>query len=307
MDLSAGVAGRLMALLEANRGAANGCDGGDGVVVRLRYRRGVVRSFAAAGCQPERLWSDSRVETLRGTAAGVVGGLFALPVSPGGHVVLEPAVIDQPLAAATKAGETGWTVSVEELLDPRVPLGTVVWQSPLPRSPTDPGVGGVDILVAVPPAAGCRASDLRGAYWDGGNGTGNHFGNVAVIDRSNAPCALAGRLTLAGLDRAGRIVTGPASEPVRRLMLSPRARVSQLPPHQDAGLFAIFGFSGAAYGLCGDVHRQVTVPSTWRLRIGSAVVQFPNVPYVGLPGEKGGPFYSCEARSGSASARAPIW
>jgi hypothetical protein len=180
-------------------------------------------------------------------------------------------------------------VGISEFVDPSAPFGEVVWQTPLASSVQDRGDAGAELIVAVDRSPPCRAAELHGEYVNGGFGTGDHFGTIVVLDAGRAPCTLAGRLALVGVDAAGRpdtnATTIPATPP---LVLSPRASGTTI-----TTLYASFIIGG---GLC----RRETAPARWLLHVAGGTVRFPDghaMPpdqlVYGQVAGRDGPFFSC--------------
>ena len=185
-----------------------------------------------------------------------------------------------------------------EIVDPQQPFGAVFWQEPLPgvRQTKPPQA---DLLVAVAPEPRCAARQLAGRYLNAGNRTGNHFGNIVLLDSSSLPCRLSGRITLTGLDQAGHPDTVAATETLEPpLVLSPHAIPRAVLTRPSSTLAAIFGFAAevrddprANGGLC---YSHESYPATWSLRLGrQAPLRFAD----GGPGS-GGRFLTCHGNFG---------
>lgn len=233
------------------------------------------------------------------TASLAVGGLLDPPLN-GDRATRVYDYIGKRLTTAVRAAEVHLAaagvvdVGLGEFYDPRAPFGEVVWQLPLPGTDQDVGFGTADLIVATRRAPSCTASQLLGRYENGGNGTGNHFGNIDILDISNRPCTLAGRLELHGLGANGRTDTATVSERIEpALILSPETTLHTLATHPAAALIATFGFAGdarddprARNGLC---YSHETIPEVWALTLkGRYTLRIDN----GAPGE-GGPYFSC--------------
>lgn len=298
--LSAPQARTLTLLLNSRVGRGPSCDGGFPTLVRLSYRGGPILSMLAAGCDPESLSTPAGTEVLSPTASLGVGGLLDPPLERNGRVTRVVDYIGQRLAAAARdakrhlraAGEIH--VTLYELNDPAAPFGQVVWQTPLRGTEQDAESGSVGLIVATHHAPPCRANQLLGRYANGGNGTGDHFGNIDLLNTSPRACSLNGRLTLHGVGTDGRPDTNTVSEPVGPpLVLSPKTTLRLLDHDPATALIATFGFAGdarddpqAPNGLCYD---HETVPRAWLLTLSTGdTLRIRN----GAPGE-GGPFYSC--------------
>ena len=171
-------------------GRGPSCDVGFPVLMQLGYRTGRVFSALAAGCDPELLSTQTGTEVLSPTASLAVGGLLDPPLNAGGHVTRVFDDIGQPLATAAAAAQRNLKaagevhVTLHELADPKAPFGQVVWQTPLPGTEQDAGSGSIGLVVATHHAPPCRAGQILGRYANGGNGTGNHFGNIELLNTS---------------------------------------------------------------------------------------------------------------------------
>lgn len=298
--LLASARARTLTLFLNSGGRGPSCDGGFPVLMRLRYRSASVVSIVAAGCEPELLSTSAGTQALSPTGSLGVGGLLDPPLQRGGRVIRVADYIGHRLAVAARAARRNLKpaglahVGLNELNDPNARFGRVVWQTPLPRTRQDATSGSIGLIVAVQHAPTCQADQLLGRFANGGNGTGDHFGNIELLDTSSRACSLGGRLTLHGVGADGRADTKTMSEPVgATLVLSPRATLRILQHAPATALIATFGFAGnarddprAPNGICYD---HETRPKMWSLTLRSGVtLRFAN----GAPGE-GGPFYSC--------------
>jgi hypothetical protein len=206
-----------------------------------------------------------------------------------------PSFIGLPFVAARRAANRLAPDSdgvVGEVQDAQEPLGSVVWQEPLPGVLAD--TRAVSLLVAVGPAPRCRSTQLAGRYLQGGVGTGDLFGSIVLFDTSRRPCRVSGHVTLTGLDshdHPDTVSTSGLLEPP--LTLSPRATGRLLDTQPIAVLAATFGFAAEVRddptvpgGIC---YGHETYPSAWSLRLtNEPAVRVPN----GGPGS-GGRFYTC--------------
>jgi hypothetical protein len=243
-------------------------------VISLVYAAATT-TVTTVGCADHEIVIDgSRFAELPLPAADAILGA-AFTGSPG--PVRTPSLLGLRRAAADRAADafapgSGSGVS-GELVDAEHPFGSVVWQEPLPGVGQGSPPQDLDMLVAVPRAPPCRVDELAGRYLNGGNGTGNHFGNIVLFDTSDRACRIAGRISLTGLDRAGRADTVVATETLAPpLVLSPRATPRAVLSRPSGVLAAIFGFDAevrddptAVGGLC---YSHETYPSTWSLRLG---------------------------------------
>jgi hypothetical protein len=291
--LSQARARTLTLMLDTRGGRGPSCDAGYQVLTRLRYRNARSISALAAGCDPELLSTPTGVNVLSPTASLAVGGLLNPLLSDGGRVTRVSDYIGQPLAPAALAAQrvlrpAGDVVSAYEINDARAPFGHVVWQIPLPGTKQDVGSGSMELIVATRRAPRCRATQLLGRYWDGGNATQDHFGNIALLDTSPEACTLEGRLTLHGVGADGRADTKTVSEPIGpALVLSPRTSTRMLEHQPATALIAAFGFAGGADGPQGPCYD--TFPRAWSIALSTNVtLRIAN----GGAGA-GGPFYSC--------------
>jgi hypothetical protein len=194
-------------------------------------------------------------------------------------------------AAAAKARRDGFDLLVGGgAVDPRVPFGTVIFQTGPPG--WREGSGQVSVILAVQPAPACTAGQLAADFTGAQPGAGNDLGGIIIRDTGAAPCTLAGPLRLTGLDRAGQpvtsVVTGPVTGPA---VLSPHAapagRPGRLAPGELVGsilLIAAYRDDAASRnGLC-TAHQ--VVPARWRIALpaGPAIT----VPNAAAHGPNGG-------------------
>jgi hypothetical protein len=289
-----GRAGTLALLLD-RRGRPGGrggsCDGGHPALIRLRYPNSVLRSILTAGCDPELVSTPAGLKALSPTGALPVAALIDPPLTRGDRVTPVPDYVGQPLASVARAFRqhfhaTGEGLSPYELIDPAVPFGQIVWETPLPGTAQAMGSTGASLIVAVHSEPPCRADQLRGRYANGEAGVGDQFGGIEVIDISSGPCSVKGRLTLHGVDSDGRPDTDTVTEQIgQTLVVSPSTTLRTLERDPAAALIMGFGFSGNA-SRCYD---HETVPKVWSLTVNTDVtIRIPNV----APGERGR-FYSC--------------
>lgn len=165
------------------------------------------------------------------------------------------------------------------------------------------------VIVAVGRAPTCRTAQLRLDYRAGGEGAGNDFGLIMFRDVARAPCRMAGRLAITGVNAAGQAVTSTATA----LFAAPgvlgpgtaRARdTAGAPPASMVYSWLL----AAEYrddpswpgGLC--PHR--VVPAAWRVRLpGRLAVTVPNAdsgsPFGGLAG-----LVTCRGRLGASGTTA---
>jgi hypothetical protein len=289
---------RTVALLIDGRAPGSSCDAGSPVLLRLSYAGGRMLSALASGCSPEVVSIAGRISALSAQGSLALGGLLTLPLN-GGPTIRTPDYIGQPVRSVVAAarhwlrGSIPPAVGLGELDDPGVTFGQVVWESPLPGSLQSAQAPQLSIVVGVHRAPRCTADQLLGRYANGGNGTGNHFGNVILLDASPRACTLSGRVRLHGVDRRGAADTGILS--VRfspALVLSPGATARDVLRGPTGALIATFWFGGNARDdVSGTTtcYSHETVPYAWTLDLGSGgTVRFAN----GAPGE-GGPYDSC--------------
>jgi hypothetical protein len=159
------------------------------------------------------------------------------------------------------------------VLDTRARFGTVVFQS-LPPGAIDVGPGNqVAVALAVQPAPACAPGQLRLGFRYGGAGAGNDFGSLIFRNAGTAPCRLAGRLRVTGINAARHPVTGTiAAVAAPPGILSPRAATVPKFSPPPAGELAYLWTLGAEYrddpagssGLC--LPFQV-VPARWRVAL----------------------------------------
>lgn len=184
----------------------------------------------------------------------------------------------------------------DEVSDPQVPLGTVIWQEPAPGAIQQRGEGSVGLDVAVRPVPACRPDQLAAVFRAGGVGTGNLFGSIALLDVSTHACALSGPMTMTGLGRNASPDTESISERLEPpVVLSPGATAAAI-GEPASSLIARFGFNDdvrddptSPNGLCSRFH----VPATWSVTIrhGRPLLA-PNYDPTAI-GDPGPRFYSC--------------
>jgi len=289
----------LVSLLDQRGGRGYSCDGGDPALIRLRYQSGRVLSTHVVGCHPELVSTPAGLEALPPAASLAVEGLIDPPLTAGPRVTRVPDYIGLPLPAAARAFGRRYPAAgqyaepVDEVEDPSVPFGQVVWQLPLPGSQETAGQASAEFFVAVHSSPPCQADQLSGRFRNGEGLTGGqHTGAVELIDTSAHPCSLRGPITIRGLGSNGRADTRTVSEPVRpTLVLSPDTTLQTLGQDPAAALIAGLEFVGdrtndPAGGPC---RPHETVPKVWALTLGNGdTLRLPN----GAPGE-GGRFLTC--------------
>ncbi len=268
--------------------APGSCMTNDPVVLRLRDEAGRISTFTLTGCLPAYVIRGRKSAALSGMAADALGRLGGYVPRPPTRKT--PSFLGRPLKSAildatSRHIDLG---AAGELVDPTVPLGTIVWQTPLAGGPQDGDKIGVSAYVAVPPSPPCRARQLRGFYLNGGRAMGQKFGGITLRNVSSRPCTLEGRLTLDGQNSRGRTVTDSISQPSGdHFVLSPDATAA------DASALTVsFSFAGnhrddpkTFDGQC----RTWAEPATWTVRLGDAgSVVFPNG-----GGGADSSFYSC--------------
>jgi hypothetical protein len=210
-------------------------------------------------------------------------------------------------AAATRHGFSLFVAGAA--FDDAMPSGAVAFQSPPPGvAATGPGLQ-LEVILAVPHAPACAASQLAVSYHAGGFATGNDFGAIIFRDIGAAPCRLVGLVRVTGLDAAGRAVTNTvASRFADPGMLSPHAppipATAGLPPGElvyRGILTAEYRDSPSTGGLCNP---RWVIPASWRIVFsGEATFLVRNAdPHFGGPSRSGG-LITCQ---GSLRA-APQW
>ncbi len=202
-----------------------------------------------------------------------------------------------PAAAAVRRAGLGPGSAADEISDPEVPLGTVIWQEPFPGAIQERSQASVYLDVAVRQVPACRRDQLAGAFLSGGVGTGDLFGNIALLDVSAQACALSGPMTLTGLRRDGHPDTVSVSERLEPpVTLNPRASAAAI-AQPASSLIAEFGFADdvrddptAPNGLCSSFR----YPATWSVTIGhSPPLLVPNRDPSAAAEPGHGRFYSC--------------
>jgi hypothetical protein len=319
--LTGSTARTLIRLIDTDPRPRSGCDGGSPVVLFIRYRRSMVRA-KAAGCSPERL-SGPRGVSLTGSVG--LQGLYAEPLS--GRGLRVPSVVGDSLPAAVTRlaafyarhpADAGTSIGahagrliplvlqVTEHFAPGAKLGTVIFQTPLPKLAND-SLDQIDVLVATPSEPRCRERQLVG-LWSGDEfGTGDTFGGITFGDRSATACRLTGRLSLQGIGPDGRPDTPKLSWRLPApFVLSPRARLAHVSLRTEATLTGSVGLAGDSRdgpgpaGLCA----HETVPAVWRIRVDGVILRVRNGPNRHLDGrsyttlmfsrsQDDEPFFSC--------------
>jgi PASTA domain len=186
--------------------------------------------------------------------------------------------------ATTVAKRHGLTLLVDGAgIDPSVPAGTVIFQSP-PAVAFNPGPGSqLDVIVASPRAPACTPAQLTLSFRGGEPGAGNDFGSILFRDTGTAACLLAGTVTATGLSAAGGPVTTTVTATFPGGALTPDAA-----PVPDGGSPApgelVFiltlqaeyrdGPANVDNGMC---QPDWVVPASWRIILaGSATVTVAN-------------------------------
>jgi hypothetical protein len=184
-----------------------------------------------------------------------------------------------------------------ELNVPSLPLGTVIWQTPLAGLAHDADNPDVSVLVSSRRVSLCHTKQLLGRYLGGGRGTGMHFGSIAILDVSPQACLLTGRLELYGADHSGRRVTDQRSQLVSTngfFALTPNATPKLLRRRTPAAMIATFGFSGnerdpaSPDGLC----HHPAMPQTWHLTVNRTE----RIGFANRPDPYNGPFATCHGQ-----------
>jgi hypothetical protein len=262
LELSAPLGAILAGLLRQSIGPRRG--GGcmvDPIVVQLRSARSGTTNYVLAGCSPAFV-DDGR------SSAWVSGSAVPALENLGGELIDDTSPEHSTIADFTgrslrSALESAGRRHVElgasgELIRTRVPMGTVLWQSPLPGAIGDLQSAEVSVLVAVPRAPTCHARQLTGRYGENSPTSGDsRNGSLTLFNVSAMPCALRGTIRVEGRDADGRRVTETSSVRVHTpLVLSPHTRPSA--PH--AALYATLGaFAGASMSQpCDDFVQPVT-------------------------------------------------
>lgn len=166
-----------------------------------------------------------------------------------------------------------------EAVDPQVPAGTVLLQTPPAGSPSPDGI---DVVVAVRPEPDCNVRQLALTYYSGGVGTGNDFANIGIRDVSDEPCRLPGPVLLTGISAGGTPVTRtlayPTSPDLVLTALAAPVPAGQTAPAEE--IVAELPLSAdvrddpiAPNGLC----RLRIVPAIWRVRFSNGTLTVANV------------------------------
>jgi hypothetical protein len=281
-------------------------------LIRLGYRDGTAGQAVVTftGCQLAVVTAGGRSGTLTGPVQDDLFGYAFITGDDRGPLV--PDVIGLGAAAAASLAQRhGFSLGVDaEAVDPAVPFGTVIFQAlpPSVRDSVSPAYS-LGVIVAVSQAPACRPAQLRLDYRAGGEGAGNDFGVIMFRDVASAPCRLAGRLAITGVNAAGQAVTSTVTASVAAPgVLSPHAaRVVDGAGAPPASM--IYGWSLIAEyrddpaspdGLC--THR--VIPAAWRIRLpGGFVVTVTNTdsgsPFRGLSG-----LLTCRGRLGASGTAA---
>lgn len=238
----------------------------DPIVVQLRSASTGTANYVLAGCSPAFVDDGRSSAWLSGTSASALqnlGGGLIDDTNPAHSIIADftgqslRSALDSARRRHIELGAAG------ELVRTRMPMGTVLWQSPLPGAIGDPQSAQVSVLVAVPRAPTCQAQQLTGRYKENSPTSGDtRNGSLTLFNISATPCSLRGTIRVQGRDAEGRRVTDTSSIRVHTpLVLSPRTRPSA--PH--AALYATLGaFHGASMSQpCTDV----TQPVTWSIAL----------------------------------------
>ena len=238
-------------------------------VVLFGYPGGRVLTVAWDSYCSVAIGASGSSASLSSLASDSLTGLLAAfdaTLAPAGHGSRPaPSLVGLPVTTAARlAGAKGFGISVSgELVQAGPPLGTVMLQTPPPGVPTAiPDE--LDLVVSVPPAAGCTAAQLRAVVSAGEPGAGTAFADLEIRDVGDEPCTLRGPLQVTALDARGQplaamnrvLVQGP-------LVLSPRA-----PARSAAGpatLTAEVGLSSTDYP--GNCSGRIGRPSSWRITL----------------------------------------
>ncbi|HEY6276240.1 MAG TPA: hypothetical protein VIX86_07895, partial [Streptosporangiaceae bacterium] len=242
-------------------------------VLRFGYASGRVISAAVqySPCPVALVTVGRRAVGLPGPAKDDL--FYDTSLGPASQGPRTPALIGLTAAAASATARRGhFDLLVDGgAVDPRVPFGTVIFQTDPPGWPE--GSGQVNVILAVRPAPACTARQLAAGFTGAQPGAGNDMGSIVVRDIGAVPCTLPGPLRLTGLGVAGRPVTGTVSSTVAGpAVLSPGAapvsRLGRLAPGELVGTLLL----AAEYrddpaspdGLC-TAHQ--VAPARWRITL----------------------------------------
>jgi hypothetical protein len=182
-----------------------------------------------------------------------------------------------PAAATTVAKRHGLTLLVDGAeLDTSVPAGTVIFQWPPPVA-DNPGPGSqLEVIVATPHAPACTPAQLTVSYRGGEAGAGSDFGSIVFRDTSAAACALAGQVSVTGVNTAGDPVTASVTSTFAGPgTLSPDAAPvpdgRSPPPGEIVYLWLLTseyrdGPANVDNGIC---EPDWVVPASWRITLAS--------------------------------------
>jgi hypothetical protein len=248
-------------------------------------------------------------------AAGGRFGLLPSPVQDDlfGYTIITahdrgPLVVDVIGLAAARAASVAarhhFGLAVDgETVDPAVPSGAVIFQVLPPAVPdAGPSPYALGTIVAVSSAPRCNASQLRLTYRGGGAGVGSDFGQVMFRDVATAPCRLAGRLQLTGVNSAGQPVTNTvtaaiAGPGVLGADTAPVHEFAAPPPGTMVYAWSLMAEyrddATSPNGLCVD-H---VIPVGWRVQLpGGSIIVIPNA-------DSGSPFRLLGSSGGLVTCR----
>jgi hypothetical protein len=153
----------------------------------------------------------------------------------------------------------------------------------------------------VAPPLSCTFGDLVADYYGGGLGGGNDFGVVRIRNVAAQPCVFTGSAEVAGVDKAGRVVTQTVTYTVRgTIVLTPHAEV--VPDGQNGpppGVVEAVLILGANYrddpttpnGLC----QNTVVPTAFRVSLAGGARTVANVNH-STPGPNASAFITCRGQ-----------
>jgi Protein of unknown function (DUF4232) len=210
----------------------------------------------------------------------------------------------------TQATRRGAILTVDaELLDPHLPLGTVLVQSPAAGQPTSEGRQ-VDVDVAVRRGPICTAHQLRATYTGGGAGAGTAFAFITVRDASRASCTLQGPLRVTALDSDGSSLASNVIS-VKGTALAPfvlTAAATARSAYDGSALVAETFLSSTDYA--GNCTGPAPRPASWRIDLlgrqtgDTGIVATPYAPKR-LRGTGGPPIIVCDGKVGAGPATLP--
>jgi hypothetical protein len=164
------------------------------------------------------------------------------------------------------------------------------------------------VILAVPHAPACPASQLALGCRGGGPGAGTDFGLIIFRDTGAAPCRLAGLVRVTGLNAAGRPVTSTATSAFADPgVLSPhapppRALAAPAPGELAYGWTLAAGYRDGPAGI-GRGYRQPpwVTPAAWRIVLPGGttfVIRNADPRHQGLA--PAGGLITCQGRLGAA-------